>query len=88
MMLKTLREQMDKINRELIDLLGRRLEVAKEIARVKKRDQLPILDAEREKCIQEEVKSLAKERGLNTPMLEEIFTLIFDHTRMEMERTE
>ncbi len=85
MNLKELREQIDTINRKLISLLGVRMEIAREIARVKKRERLPVLDAKREDAIKAEIRMLAKEQGLSPTVMEEIFTIVMDYTRLEME---
>lgn len=84
MMLSTLRDQIDRINRELVHLLGRRLAIAKDIARLKKEHKLPILDPERESTILKEIKSLAAQHQLSSVVVEEIFQLILETTRIEM----
>ncbi|EKE08658.1 MAG: hypothetical protein ACD_17C00063G0001 [uncultured bacterium] len=84
MMLSTLRDQIDRINRELVGLLGKRLEIAREIARLKKEHRLPILDSERESAIFEEIKCLAIEHQLSSPIVEEIFQIVLDYTKIEM----
>lgn len=84
-MLEELRKKIDEINTQLVVLLGRRLEVAKEIAQIKKREQFPILDSNREDLIKEKIRNLAREQGLSAPVIEEIFQLVLDYTRMEME---
>ncbi len=85
MNLNELRMQIDTINRNLIALLGTRLEIAREIARVKKKERLPILDSKREDAIKAEIRMLAKEQGLSPTVMEEIFTIVMDYTRLEME---
>lgn len=87
-MLIALRNEIDAINRELVALLGKRLEVAKEIALVKKLQGLSILDPEREMLIKEEIRSLAKEKHLSVSVVESIFEIILDYTRREMELTQ
>jgi chorismate mutase len=86
MMLSTLRDQIDQINRELVVLLGKRLEIAREIARLKKEHRLPILDSEREFAILEEIRCLAKEHQLSPPIVEKIFQIVLDYTRIEMSK--
>ncbi|MBS0625902.1 MAG: chorismate mutase [Verrucomicrobia bacterium] len=88
MTLEVLRTKIDKINREIVHLLGERLKVAREIARIKKDRKLPILDAEREALIHEEIRRLAKEQNLSAPIVEEIFQLLLEYTRIEMEAVE
>ena len=84
MMLSTLRDQIDQINRELVGLLGKRLKIAREIARLKKEYRLPILDSKRESAILEEIKSLATQHQLSSSLVEEIFQIILKRTKIEM----
>ena len=84
MTLSILRKQIDQINQELVVLLSKRLEIAKQIAQLKKENRLPILDSERESAIKEKIRSLAKKHQLSSSMLEEIFQIVLDYTRIEM----
>jgi chorismate mutase len=84
MTLSILRDQIDQINRELVMLLGKRLEIAKQIARLKKEHRCPILDPERESIIMDEIKRLARECQLSLPIVEEIFQIVLAYTRIEM----
>ena len=85
MTLASLRDQIDAINRQLVGLLGKRLEIAKQIARLKKEEKRPVLDAARESLIKQEIRHLAKTHQLSPPIVEEIFQLILDYTKLEME---
>jgi chorismate mutase len=85
MSLSELREEIDGLNRQLVVLLGRRLKIAKEIARIKKKDGLPIFDPVREEKIKAEIRELARAEGLSVPVVEEIFTLLLEYTRLEQE---
>ncbi len=85
MLLKTLRDQIDAIDSELVALLGKRVAVAREIARIKKREKLPILDPNREDEIKAKVKKLAGEHQISPLIMEEIFQLLLDYSRIEME---
>jgi chorismate mutase len=88
MMLSVLRDQIDQINQELVRLLSQRLQIARGIARLKKEQGLPILDAERESILLEQVRQFAKEQQLSPNIIEEIFHLVLDYTRLEMEVSE
>ena len=79
-----LREQIDAIDREWIKLLKQRLDVAKQIALVKKNNRMPILDLEREKRMKAEIRRLAQEQQINEHMVEEIFHLVIFYTKQEM----
>lgn len=84
-LLDTLRLEIDGVNRELISLLGKRIRIAREIARLKRAADLPLLDAGREESILIEMRSLAKEHKLSPPVVEELFQMVLDYTRLEME---
>ncbi len=85
MTLGELRKEIDRINQDLIALLGRRTEVARQIARVKKEESLPTLDAERERAIKDEVRRLARANRLSVPVVEDLFEMLLDYTRLEMD---
>ena len=79
-----LREQIDAIDREWIKLLKQRLDVAKQIAMVKKNNRMPILDLEREEWMKAEIRRLAQEQQINEHMVVEIFHLVIFYTKQEM----
>lgn len=86
MSLPELREQIDAIDREWIQLFKRRLDVAKQIALVKKRKGLSIPDAERERVMMERNLRQAQELQINPRMVEEVFRLVLVYTKQEMGR--
>lgn len=86
-MLEALRKEIDAIDTQLVALIARRLEIAREIARIKKREKLPILDAKREDAIKLEIRKMAKDRGISASVMEEIIQLILDYSKLEMEDT-
>lgn len=74
-----LRDGIDECDRQIIRLLARRFELAKEIGRYKAIHNLPILDEARE-------KELLSDRICQAPAgdgryIEEIFKLILDQSR-------
>lgn len=85
MTLAELRMEIDAMNRELVVLLGRRTEIARQIARVKKKEDLPTLDLDRERTIKDEVRRLARANRLSVPIVEDLFEMLLDYTRMEMD---
>lgn len=50
-MLEQQRQQIDQIDRELVRLFEARMHVVQEVAQIKSKHQLPILDAQREKQV-------------------------------------
>lgn len=61
MELKDYRDQLDRIDEEIIDLFRQRMETVSLIAQYKKANDLPILAAGREKEILERVRALSGE---------------------------
>ena len=61
MELKDLREQIDLIDRELVDLFLRRMNVAAEVAEYKREHGLPVLDASRERALLDKISELSGE---------------------------
>jgi chorismate mutase len=86
MSLKELRDQIDAIDCDLLDLLKRRTELSKQVALVKKREQLPIWDLEREQSMMEKIRQSAQEYNLNPLVVEEIFSLVLAYSKQEMRR--
>jgi len=85
MKLAELRGEIDAINQELIVSLGRRTEIARQIARIKKKLGLPILDTSRESEIKDEARRLARAYRISPAIVEEMFDLLLEYTRIEME---
>ena len=60
--IRTIREKIDTIDREVFQLLIDRLEAVTAIGEVKKQEGLPILDQSRENEIYEKIESLFSEK--------------------------
>ena len=60
--IRTMREKIDTIDREVFQLLIDRLEAVTVIGEVKKEEGLPILDQSRENAIYEKIDSLFSEK--------------------------
>ena len=87
MKLEALRSEIDQVNEELISLFAKRLSIAKKIAQVKKRDQLPILDKERESEQEKIIESLAKKYRLSPEIIKHLFKIFVEYTKMEMAKS-
>ena len=61
MELKDLREQIDLIDREMVDLFIRRMNLASEVAEYKREHGLPVLDASRERALLDKISELSGE---------------------------
>lgn len=81
MALKKLRDEIDKIDTEIIMLLSKRLNAAKDIAKYKMLNDETIFQPEREKEIFEKLKILAKENKLDINFVNEIFNIIIKESK-------
>ena len=85
--LKSLRERIDSIDRQLLDLLKQRLECAKEIGRQKSRDSRAKWDPERERQIFDRLRSLNNGAFPEKPMIS-IFREIITTCRLEQQQSQ
>jgi chorismate mutase len=71
--LAQLRTEMERIDRTLIGLIAERVELAREVGRLKRAADLPTLDPGREAAVVRRAGSLAREAGLNDEDVRYIF---------------
>ena len=74
------RECIDVVDKELVDLLNRRMEFAVEIGRIKKAEGLSVRDPERERAVLEKLKEHNK-GPFSDRAIEEIFSRIMQEAR-------
>lgn len=84
--LEHIRQEIDKIDDEIINLLSKRKDLVREIAKIKKESNKPVLDKKREQEIIERLKTKAKEQGLDESFINSIFEIILKNSRNEQER--
>jgi len=75
-MLQDYRKQIDKLDKKLIEILAERFSVTHEVGLYKKENNLPPLDAEREKEMMEKRTKFSEALGLDEDFIIEIFRLI------------
>lgn len=73
-----LRKEIDKINSNILDLLLERQNISFEIAKYKSKNNLPIVDKNREKIILDNIASKAVKIGLNSDTVKDIFIKIME----------
>ena len=71
--LQRCRQEIESLDRELVDLLARRVAVSKEIGSAKKAAGLPTLDPAREAEVIRRAAGMAREAGLNDEKVRDIF---------------
>lgn len=67
------RDEINKINEEIILKIRERINVAKKIAEIKRRYDKPIVDPEREKIVIYQVKQIGLKHDLDPERIEKIF---------------
>ena len=79
--LKKLRQQIDKLDNQLLEILARRFAVTKQVGEYKKKKNLPVQDKKREKEIFRERRIWAKRLNLNPLFIEKLFKLIIKNVK-------
>ena len=74
--LEPLRKQIDDIDHELLSLLGRRMNLSREIASVKRQQQMTVYQAKRWEEVMKDRLQLANDLGLNADFIEELLEKI------------
>ena len=82
--IKKLRQQIDKIDNDLVKLFTQRMEAAADIADYKKQNNLPILDSAREREVISQVAQMAGEE--NSPGVTALYNLIMELSRAHQQR--
>lgn len=75
-MLEKQRAEIDAIDREIVALFERRMQVVVDVARIKKENGIAILDANREKEVIAKVQSYLKDDTLKEELAEAYETLM------------
>jgi chorismate mutase/prephenate dehydrogenase len=76
-----LREQIDDLDRALVELLARRRQVVEEIVRVKEEHDLPTFHPAREENLISARRAQAKQAGLDPDYIEDLFRTVMRHSR-------
>jgi chorismate mutase len=78
--LDTLRQEIDKEDWELLEVLARRFSLVTMVARLKKSEEIPLRDLERERRVLEDRTARGEAVGLDAELVEQVFRLIMDHS--------
>lgn len=79
--LQNYREQIDKLDETIVQLLATRMELAEQVGELKKQSGLPIMDEAREEELKEHLKELAGKEGLDHQFLLTLFQEILKESR-------
>jgi len=85
--LDMIRKKIDKIDSNLIELIGVRLSLMPEVAKIKSEIGLTIRQLEREKQLLKKIKKMAIEKNISQVLAEKIFTLLIKESCLIQEKT-
>jgi len=68
-----LRRELDRVDRSLVDLIARRLEIVAEVGAAKARTEAPVRDVERERAVLDGVAAVARTRGVSEDLVRRVF---------------
>ncbi len=85
--LATLREEIEQIDRQIIDLVVHRARLAQEAGDVKRIASLPLLDPVREARVMETAAEAARQAGIPDGDVRQIFRLLIAIARKSQEAT-
>ena len=83
-----LREEIDKIDDSIIELLSKRKKAVKEIASIKKKLDKPIVDNHREQQILDRLKKIAQGKNLDEGFIVSLYRIIIKNSRDEQKNSE
>lgn len=78
--LHDLRRQLDELDRELIDVLARRLEVCREVAAVKEHSDTPVIQPTRVRDVLTSRRQMAIEAGVDADFAEQVVRVLLTET--------
>ncbi|WP_256592887.1 chorismate mutase [Pseudomonas sp. 2822-17] len=84
--LQPMRDQLDRINTHLVDLLGERMSVCMEIAELKAAHDIPMMQPKRIVQVMDQLASHASKVGLRPDYVQSVFKLIIEETCNQEER--
>jgi len=82
-----LRQDIDDVNAELLDLLERRLDLSVQVGEIKQKAGLPLYSEEREQDLLKRFRAQAVERGIDPDYVEELMAVVLVHSRAAQRKT-
>lgn len=75
------RKSINEIDEEILELLSKRNNLAKQIGNVKKSLEMPVFDKKREEEIMKKISKRAERLGLDKKFVKEVFRNIFKNSK-------
>lgn len=86
--LKTTRQQIDKLDSQIVELLVKRFEFAKAAGRIKKAARKDLQDTCREQSLITALADKAEKKGLDPILISKLYRIIFEHSVAAQEPTD
>lgn len=81
-----LRKSIDELDEEILNLLSKRKDLVKGVAKLKENLDLPVFDKKREEEILKNISGKAKQLGLDVNSISNVFGAIFQGSRSEQQK--
>ena len=78
-MLDDLRKEIDLIDREIVNLIAKRIEVVKKVGQFKKENNIPVIDNSRFKKVLNKVGELAEKNKISKDFVKDIYNKIHEY---------
>lgn len=78
--LAALRERIDELDRQLVDVLARRLDICHEVARLKEKSDTPIIQPQRVRDVLTGRRQWAIDRGIDPDFIEDVMRVVLAET--------
>ena len=79
--MEKIRKEINKIDAQIISLMGKRMKLAKKIGKLKKKAGLPIWDKAREEKLRKIYTAKGKRDGLSEDFVSQLFDVIFSESQ-------
>lgn len=77
--LEEYRAQIDALDRELIDILARRIRVIKAVGHLKAQENISVVQSARAEEVKRRNAQLAAEKGINPEFVRRFYDMLIDH---------
>src|SRR6188768_1315209 len=84
--LAAVREELARTDEEIVALLGERMRLIREVAKVKAQKDLPSFDREREGAHLDDLLAKGRARSLADDVVRDVFSVLFAASRLEQRR--
>ena len=81
--IRLIRKEIDDVDNQLMELIKQRMNLVREIGRIKARYRLPIKDPEREEELIARDRALAENKNISADLIEDIFRRLFQESYIE-----